>query len=355
MAGDALSGRPGRRQLGLPTDLATILLRSGQKCLTDRAWVIFLAGRTSGKMWSTGCNTMRILVVDDSRTMRMLVIRTLRQAGYGDYEIVEAVDGLDALEVLKLGPVDLVLCDWNMPRMTGLELLQQLRGAGDLRLFGFITSESTSVMRGLAENAGAAFVISKPFTAQTFQSVLGGMTVGEHAAIVHEGLPTVRELQDLLEPLLGRAPEIAVSPAAVSPAETAVTWTYVFPDGGLAAVGAMDLRLAAALSTGFGMLPQRLTNEAVEAGALSPDLLTNLREVLNVLVAMYASLSDLDIGLGEVLGGVASQPELSQVLLQTVGRLDASVRVVGYGGGLLSSVYALRAPKAPGVAPTRAA
>lgn len=285
---------------------------------------------------------MRILVVDDSRTMRMLVIRTLRQAGYGDYDIVEAGDGLQALEIIGASPVDVVLCDWNMPNMNGLELLQALRGAGDLRLFGFITSESTPHMRGLAEHEGAAFVISKPFTAETFQSVLGGMNVAEHASFMHEGLPQLRHLHALLETLLGRSVETAESKDPVRPSEAAVTWTYTFPDGSIAAVGAMDLRLAAALGTGFGMLPAGRMTAALEAGALPPDLLDNLREVLNVLVSLYASMTDAHIGLGQVYSTTPDEPTVLKVLGQQGARLDANIKVPSYGGGALSSIYAIR-------------
>ena len=285
---------------------------------------------------------MRILVVDDSRTMRMLVIRTLRQAGYGDYEMAEAGDGLEALEVIGTSQVDVVLCDWNMPRMSGIELLTTLRAAGDRRLFGFITSEGTPEMRAIAEAAGAAFVIAKPFTAETFQSVLGGMDVATQVSYAHEGLPVVRDVQLRLEPLLGRSIDVAAVRQGLPAELAAVTWTYVFPDGSLAAAGAMDLPLAAALSTGFGLWPLARMHEALEARRLSPEQQDNLHELLNVLVGLYTSMTSVHIGLGELYDGVPDRPELLKVLSQDVGRLDATLHVPGYGGGLLSSVYALR-------------
>ena len=66
---------------------------------------------------------MKILVADDSRVMRQIVIRTLRQAGYDDHDIVEAEDGADALAKVSSEKPDLVLSDWNMPNMTGIECL----------------------------------------------------------------------------------------------------------------------------------------------------------------------------------------------------------------------------------------
>jgi two-component system chemotaxis response regulator CheY len=115
---------------------------------------------------------MRILVVDDSRVMRQIVVRTLRQAGFGGHEIVEAVDGVDALAKVAEHQPDLVLSDWNMPNMTGIELLRALRGAGNHIEFGFVTSEGSDDMREVAQNAGARFVIVKPFTPEAFEDAL---------------------------------------------------------------------------------------------------------------------------------------------------------------------------------------
>ena len=115
---------------------------------------------------------MKILVADDSRVMRQIVIRTLRQAGYDDHEIVEAEDGADALAKVSSESPDLVLSDWNMPNMTGIELLRALRGAGNGIEFGFVTSEGSDDMQEVAQNAGARFVIVKPFTPEAFEAAL---------------------------------------------------------------------------------------------------------------------------------------------------------------------------------------
>jgi len=116
---------------------------------------------------------MKILIVDDSKAMRMIVRKTLRQAGYGDHEVEEAVDGADALAKIQTSTPDLVISDWNMPQMSGIQLLQALRQGGNGVAFGFVTSESSGEMRQLASDSGALFLISKPFTADTFQQHLG--------------------------------------------------------------------------------------------------------------------------------------------------------------------------------------
>jgi two-component system, chemotaxis family, chemotaxis protein CheY len=115
---------------------------------------------------------MNILVVDDSKAMRMIVRRTLRQAGY-NYDVKEAASGPEALQALESGDFDLVLCDWNMPEMSGLQLLGKIQKSGRRVKFGFVTSESSSDMRSQATQAGALFFITKPFTPDVFQSALG--------------------------------------------------------------------------------------------------------------------------------------------------------------------------------------
>jgi two-component system chemotaxis response regulator CheY len=114
---------------------------------------------------------MSILIVDDSKAMRMIVRRTLRQAGY-HHDLEEASSGADALKAVESDQVELVLCDWNMPEMNGLELLGRIQALGRPIRFGFVTSESSSEMRTLAEQSGAQFFITKPFTPDVFRSVL---------------------------------------------------------------------------------------------------------------------------------------------------------------------------------------
>ena len=115
---------------------------------------------------------MRVLIVDDSKAMRMIVRRTLRQAGFEGLSEMEASNGKEALSLLETNEPDLVLCDWNMPEMSGIELLRELKGRGHRVKFGFVTSESTPEMRATALEAGAQFLITKPFTAEKFQETL---------------------------------------------------------------------------------------------------------------------------------------------------------------------------------------
>ena len=118
---------------------------------------------------------MKILVVDDSKAMRMIIVRTLRQAGFGGHAIKEAGNGAEALAVLREEPHDVILSDWNMPEMSGIELLTAIKAAGINVRFGFVTSEGTGPMRQQATDSGAEFLIAKPFTVEAFEQALRGI------------------------------------------------------------------------------------------------------------------------------------------------------------------------------------
>lgn len=118
---------------------------------------------------------MKILVVDDSRAMRMIIVRTLRQAGFGGHTITEAANGAEAMVVLRTEAHDVVLSDWNMPEMSGIELLGAIKAEGHAVRFGFVTSEGTAPMRQQATDSGAEFLIAKPFTVEIFEQTFRGI------------------------------------------------------------------------------------------------------------------------------------------------------------------------------------
>jgi two-component system chemotaxis response regulator CheY len=113
-----------------------------------------------------------ILLVDDSKLMRSLVQRAIRQAGFRNLEVAEAENGVDALEKLSANKPRVILSDWNMPQMSGIELLTAVRTQHRTLPFGFITSESSIEIKTLAKESGASFILSKPFTVEDVQEAL---------------------------------------------------------------------------------------------------------------------------------------------------------------------------------------
>ena len=118
---------------------------------------------------------MKILVADDSRAMRMIVVRTLRQAGFGGHDVLEAQNGREALELVAGHDPGLILADWNMPELSGMQFLQTLRARGFTTPFCFVTSEGSEEMREQAAAAGALGLIAKPFTADAFGDLLSAV------------------------------------------------------------------------------------------------------------------------------------------------------------------------------------
>jgi two-component system chemotaxis response regulator CheY len=107
-----------------------------------------------------------ILVIDDSAMMRKVVLRTLKLAGMEFDTVLEAGDGLEALAVLKENKVQLIMCDINMPNMTGLELLEELKKT-DLAQGApivMVTTEASEPQVRQAIMSGARGYIRKPFT-----------------------------------------------------------------------------------------------------------------------------------------------------------------------------------------------
>jgi two-component system chemotaxis response regulator CheY len=115
-----------------------------------------------------------VLIVDDSATMRKIVMRGIRQAGFEIAEIKEAGDGVQALEVLDGGGVDVVLSDVNMPNMNGLEFVSAAREKyGDKPPIVMITTEGSEEVVAEAMKKGANGYIKKPFTPDKVKEVVG--------------------------------------------------------------------------------------------------------------------------------------------------------------------------------------
>ena len=117
---------------------------------------------------------MRVLVADDSTVMRRIVVRTLRQAGIEPDEVLEAADGQQAYETVLSDAPDLVLSDWNMPNMTGIDLLRAIRADAALKAMPvlMVTAENNRDQIIAAAQSGVNGYVVKPFTAVTLKEKL---------------------------------------------------------------------------------------------------------------------------------------------------------------------------------------
>ncbi|BBI98343.1 two-component system response regulator [Ferrigenium kumadai] len=115
---------------------------------------------------------MKFLVVDDFSTMRRIVRNLLKELGFTNVE--EAEDGVDALSKLRAGNFQFVVSDWNMPNMTGIELLRSIRADATLKHLPvlMVTAEAKRENIIEAAQAGASGYVVKPFTAATLDEKL---------------------------------------------------------------------------------------------------------------------------------------------------------------------------------------
>lgn len=121
---------------------------------------------------------LKILAVDDSPTMRRIIINTLKRAGYTD--VVEANDGKDALAKMKVESFNFVITDWNMPEMDGLTFVTAIRSDEKLKNLPILMVTTRSVKDDILEamKAGVNNYIVKPFTPDTLKEKIEQILAG---------------------------------------------------------------------------------------------------------------------------------------------------------------------------------
>ncbi len=112
---------------------------------------------------------MRVLVVDDFSTMRRIIKNILRQLGFNN--VVEADDGTTAWDVLNKDKIEFIISDWNMPQMTGIELLRKVRGSEEFSDLPFLMVTAEAQQENIIEavQARVSNYIVKPFTAEVMK------------------------------------------------------------------------------------------------------------------------------------------------------------------------------------------
>lgn len=276
---------------------------------------------------------MTILVVDDSETMRFLLRRELRTAGWDDVE--EVGDAAAALEILSAGAVEFVLADWNMPDIGGLELLREAQRRGMDSKVGFITCEASPQLRSDALEAGAEFLLTKPIGYEeldwNIRRAMGLPTAGEAPAGGRR-----RSLDEVLSGLFQR--DVTVTscdpPRAKLPRTVAVYRRA--RAGGESAGAVVEMPLAASFGCALARIPGRQVEEWSSAHVLSGAVERSFLEVANVLAPFVSSAEDR-----HVLRGVSYRSEGSTMGLPAGDhgwRLPVHVEVEGYGAGRLAFV-----------------
>ena len=289
---------------------------------------------------------MQIMVVDDSRVMRQLVRRTLRQAGLAATKVQEAENGEDALQKLKDFRPDIILSDWNMPVMGGLDLLKTMRAQEDQTPFAFVTSESTADMRAQALQNGALFLLTKPFGPDTVRSYLkeSGFTVGAGRSSgmdAHKASATfdARALSNVITHLVDTRVDVKDGPKYVRAGRPTVAARWVDDDDNLVYAGFCELVLAASFGGRFGLRPGPAVAKMVKTGRIEPGLHADIREVFNVVSRAFNDAGSIHVRLEEIYVPPVKIPDdVLDLEAACADRMDFLVNVPKYGNGRLGIV-----------------
>ncbi|MEO3714742.1 response regulator [Roseateles flavus] len=298
---------------------------------------------------------LRVLVVDDSRAIQAIITRVLQNAGLGPMVVETAGNGEQALRMVTAHPPDLVISDWHMPVVSGIEMLQTLRqlGGGMVKV-GFVTTETAERHLDQARSNGAVFVINKPFKdeelLQEVQKALAARVEQLKAPpppppppLAPPALSSEGALHALVKLQLGQIPFRLVEAPGQSlddlklPHDLAM---YAL-DGQKTpfALGILDVNACCILGGGGARLQPPPVRQAMQAARPTPEMMQFADHFLRSAAGILAR--------GESGGAPALRivnltpkpfDKLQGLLLRNHGRSDYRIAVPGYGEGRLAFI-----------------
>ena len=311
------------------------------------------------------------MVVDDSRAIQAIVSRVIEDCGYPNVEVRRAADGEEALSLLPNFTPQLMITDWHMPRVSGLELLQTLRQLGQTSVkVGFVTTESRPAMLEQARTNGAAFIVNKPFRDNELIDHI-------RAAVPHAGAPVARSpaaaaaagqleppaaaaapaaapatadgeqrplrldhAQGLIEHTLGAQPfslrrHQAMVPGALG--ANNLLGLYSVPGKAAAAVGVLDVTAVCLLGGGAARLPVSDITAAQLAAEPTEAMVAQATTFMRA-AGMMLQVDNAPEGctLSRSMQVPANFPKLIELLERGTERCDYQIALPGLGEGRLS-------------------
>jgi len=297
---------------------------------------------------------LRVLVVDDSRAIQAIIKRSISQCGFEPIEILTAADGEQAVEVVEKAPIDLIITDWHMPKLSGLDMLQTIRHRGHRNVrIGFVTTERSQSMLNEAKLSGAAFILHKPFEDGELQSTVRANVSDIVAArsATKEACPRVvrnqdpvpfGEMQIALARKLGNIPFRLIPNEKLSTArltENNLLGLYASKNSkGVYAVGVMDTNAICIIGGGAARKTPLEVRAAMANAAPDTQMLDRAHEFLNGLAeAMGKSSADRsEVTLLKASMVKNSFAKLVEVVEQSGNRSDYRISIPGYGEGRMA-------------------
>lgn len=283
---------------------------------------------------------MKFLIVDDSKAMRNMVQRTLKQAGYDGHQYEFAENGMQALELVKSYQPDLVLSDWHMPVMNGLEFLKQVKAEGLDVNVGMITTEHSEESITTALDAGALFLVCKPFTPeQLSEAILSVFDTAEESETSstssYEFAGHDRMIQ-MISSVYNLKLNAAPFPHSKPDAFPYMLGMYSEAQGGLRAMVLLDNALACFLGA------QQTSNSRISAydelasSSFSQDDHDICTDILGSLASLFSGKSGEKLELRTTHLITTPLAKLDAMMASpSATHLDYMVEVPGYGAGRL--------------------
>jgi CheY-like chemotaxis protein len=292
---------------------------------------------------------LKFLVVDDSRAIQAIIRRAILKCGYEPVEVRTALDGEQALDVIEAFVPDLVITDWHMPKVSGLEMVQALRQMGHKHVrVGFVTTERTPALLDQAISNGAMFILHKPFDdAELATAVMSSVQdLAKHmpaAPKIAPGPVHESSLHKLLHTTLGKIPFrlIAGEPMTVEklPPNNLLGLYVATGHKGVYAIGVMDGN--AVCMVGGGSL-RRMPPEvraAMESGQYDESMLTKANDFMRSAAQCMSESADpgpVTVSLAKASVVKNTFSKLSEVLVQNGKRSDFRIAIPGYGEGRIA-------------------
>lgn len=297
---------------------------------------------------------LRFLIVDDSRAIQAIIRRTINHCGYEPLEIETAMDGEQALELIDRFLPHLVITDWHMPKVSGLEMLQALRQMGhDKVRVGFITTEKSPALLAEAMSNGALFILHKPFNDAELVSAVTGSVLDvinlsspqpdtpAAAASGLSGIPVPTEaMQAQVLAFMSAIPFRLVADDKLNTSNlTAINLLGLYSATGrkgVFGIAVMDSNAACIIGGGNARQTPAVVRAAMAAGQPSEIMLQHAQDFLR---AIGGSLTESSIEPPAVVTLAKSSivkntfAKLPEILSQQGNRSDFRIAVPGYGEG----------------------
>ena len=295
---------------------------------------------------------MKFLIVDDSPAMQTIIRRSLEKAGYKDNDFKMAADGVIALDVIRDWEPDLVITDWHMPNMTGLELLQEMKQQMLDFKVGLITTETDPKLVVQAKEAGALFVLHKPFELKEFQRtilpIVQGSIEGETLLTNYDSsedttnyelqLPTIPALRKILDGFTIKDVNMEAVKAKEIDYSKLPYLMALFSDHSqdvIKAICIMDINAAVILGCAFDDVPAKQVKGILEAKSLDKKYLDNNKRLLKMVSALFydpSNQQDLELKSVHMIPKPFDRLDKLGATSEDK-RIDIQLSVKGYGTG----------------------